>query len=130
MTLTRNDNAGVPVAAASPATATEQPAGSVGSFRRVICGLLLFGATINYMDRTILGVFKTTLQHDLGWSDQDYSNLVAYFQGAYAISMLAMGRLIDRLGTRRGYSVAMVLWSLASMAMATRRSLRSLRSSP
>jgi len=106
-------------------TESTEPLGRIGNFRWVICGLLLFGATINYMDRTILGVFKTTLQHDLGWSEQDYGNLVAVFQGAYAIGMLAMGRLIDRLGTRRGYSIAMVFWSIAAMAMATGRSLTS-----
>jgi ACS family hexuronate transporter-like MFS transporter len=110
---------------ATSVAATEQPIGRVGNFRWVICGLLLFGATINYMDRTILGVFKTTLQHDLGWSEQDYGNLVAFFQGSYALGMLAMGRLIDRLGTRRGYSVAMVFWSVASMATAAGRSLLS-----
>jgi len=94
-----------------------------GRFRWVICSLLLAGTTINYMDRQILGVFKTTLQRDLGWSEIDYSNLVAFFQGAYAVGMLAMGRLIDRLGTRRGYSLAMIFWSLASMATAAGRSL-------
>ncbi|HET9402736.1 MAG TPA: MFS transporter, partial [Candidatus Acidoferrales bacterium] len=97
--------------------------GAIGGFRWVICGLLLFGATINYMDRQILGVFKTTLQHDLGWNEIDYSNLVTYFQGAYALGMLAMGRIIDRLGTRRGYSLAMIFWSVASMAHAAGRSL-------
>ena len=96
------------------------PAGSsaVGHFRWVICALLLLGVTKNYMDRQILGVLKATLQHDLGWNEIDYSNLVFAFQAAYAIGMLAMGRLIDRLGTRLGYTVAMVFWSLASMAHA------------
>src|SRR5690348_12990349 len=89
---------------------------SPSRFRWVICSLLLFGATVNYMDRQILGVFKSTLQHDLGWNEIDYSNVVAFFQGAYAIGMLGMGWLIDRLGTRRGYTLAMVFWSLASMA--------------
>ena len=99
------------------------PAPGAGNFRWVICGLLLFGATVNYMDRTILGVFKTTLQHDLGWSETDYGQLVAAFQAAYAVGMLLVGRLIDRLGTRRGYSLAMVVWSAASMAHAAGRSL-------
>jgi MFS transporter, ACS family, hexuronate transporter len=64
-----------------------------------------------------------TLQHDLGWSEIDYSNLIAFFQGAYAVGMLGMGWLIDRLGTRRGYSLAMIFWSIASMAHAIGRSL-------
>ena len=98
---------------------------AVGRFRWAICALLLAGITINYMDRQVLGVFKNTLQHELGWSEIDYGNLVAYFQGAYAVGLLLMGRVIDRLGTRRGYSVAMVFWSLASMATAGCRSLGS-----
>lgn len=96
---------------------------SPSRFRWVICSLLLFGATVNYMDRQILGVFKSTLQHDLGWNEIDYSNVVAFFQGAYAIGMLGMGWLIDRLGTRRGYTLAMVFWSLASMAHGVGRTL-------
>jgi len=90
----------------------------VGRFRWVICSLLLFGVTKNYMDRQVLGVLKTTLQHDLGWNEIDYSNLVFAFQAAYAVGMVLMGQLVDRLGTRLGYALAMVFWSLASMAHA------------
>jgi ACS family hexuronate transporter-like MFS transporter len=89
-----------------------------GRFRWVICALLFFGITKNYMDRQILGVLKTTLQHDLGWNEIDYSNIVFAFQAAYAVGMVAGGRLIDRLGTRWGYAGAMVFWSLASMGHA------------
>lgn len=109
----------IAVARELPATAADH----LGRFRWVICALLLFGATINYMDRQILGVFKTTLQHDLGWNEIDYSNLVACFQAAYALGMLGMGSLIDRFGTRRGYSIAMTFWSIASMFHAIGRSL-------
>ncbi len=90
----------------------------VGYFRWVICALLLFGVTKNYMDRQVLGVLKTTLQHDFGWNEIQYGNLVFYFQAAYAAGMLLVGRLIDRLGTRLGYALAMAFWSLASMAHA------------
>ena len=93
-------------------------ASAVGSVRWVICALLLFGVTKNYMDRQVLGLLKVTLQHDLGWTDIDYSNIVFAFQAAYAIGMLITGRLVDRLGTRLGYALAMVFWSLASMAHA------------
>src|SRR6267143_6797692 len=90
----------------------------VGYYRWIICTLLLLGVTKNYMDRPVLGVLKTTLQHDLGWSEIDYSNLVFFFQAAYAVGMVVVGRLVDRLGTRLGYALAMVFWSLASMGHA------------
>ncbi|MFZ0522368.1 MAG: MFS transporter [Candidatus Acidiferrales bacterium] len=94
-----------------------------GNFRWAICALLFFGVTKNYMDRQVLGVLKGTLQHDLGWNDIDYGNLVFAFQAAYAAGMIFVGRLIDRLGTRVGYAVAMVFWSLASMGHAIANSL-------
>jgi MFS transporter, ACS family, hexuronate transporter len=96
-----------------------------GNFRWIICALLLFGVTKNYMDRQVLGVLKTTLQHELGWSEIDYSNLVFAFQFAYAVGMLLVGRLVDCLGTRVGYALAMAFWSLASMAHASASSLTS-----
>jgi MFS transporter, ACS family, hexuronate transporter len=95
----------------------------IGRFRWVICALLLFGVTKNYMDRQVLGVLKSTLQAELHWNEIDYSNLVLAFQAAYAFGMLAVGRLIDRLGTRIGYALAMVFWSLASIAHAAAGSL-------
>lgn len=103
------------------------PSGSshAGYFRWVICALLLFGTTKNYMDRNVLGVLNKTLQHDLGWSEIDYSNLVVAFQAAYALGMVVVGRLIDKLGTRLGYALAMVFWSLASMGTALGNSLTS-----
>ena len=90
----------------------------VGRFRWVICAVLFFGITKNYMDRQVLGVLKTTLQHEFGWNEIDYSNLVFAFQAAYALGMLLVGRFIDRVGTRIGYGLAMVFWSVASMAHA------------
>lgn len=96
----------------------------IGHFRWIICALLLLGTTKNYMDRVVLGVLKDTLQHSLGWSEVDYGNLVSAFQIAYALGMLAAGWLIDRLGTKIGYALAMVLWSLASMGTALATSLR------
>src|ERR1700687_3927092 len=89
-----------------------------GYFRWVICALLLFGTTKNYMDRQVLGILKGPLQHDLGWNDIDFGNLVLAFQGAYAVGMLVVGRVIDRLGTRLGYALSIVFWSLASMGHA------------
>jgi ACS family hexuronate transporter-like MFS transporter len=93
-----------------------------GRFRWVICALLFLGVTKNYMDRGVLGVLKITLQHEFGWDDVKYGHLVFVFQMAYALGMLCIGRLIDRLGTRIGYAVSMVFWSLASMAHAAANS--------
>jgi ACS family hexuronate transporter-like MFS transporter len=104
--------------AASTVDAHAASSSSVGYFRWIICALLLFGTTKNYMDRQVLGVLKTTLQHDLGWNEIDYSNLVFAFQAAYAVGMVLMGGLIDRLGTRLGFALAMIFWSGASMAHA------------
>ena len=93
-----------------------------GRFRWVICGLLFLGVTKNYMDRGVLGVLKTPLQATFGWDEIRYGHLVTIFQLAYAAGMLCMGRLMDRLGTRMGYAVAMVFWSIASMAHAAANS--------
>src|SRR5215472_8106693 len=96
----------------------------IGYFRWVICALLLLGVTKNYMDRQVLGVLKTTLLHDFRWNEIDFAKLVKAFQAAYALGMLVMGWLVDRVGTRWGYAVAMVFWSVASMGTSLANSLR------
>ena len=102
----------------SPGSFSPTVSSTAGYFRWAICALLLFGTTKNYMDRNVLGVLNKTLQHDLGWNEIDFSNLVIAFQAAYAVGMLLVGRLIDKLGTRLGYALAMIFWSLASMGTA------------
>lgn len=92
-----------------------RPAGNV---RWVICALLFFATTINYIDRQIIGILKPTLQGELGWSESDYGDIVFWFQAAYAIGLLACGPLIDRIGSRLGYAGAIGIWSLAAMAHA------------
>jgi len=114
---------GTLASSAESATGQGRKAAFAGNFRWIICALLLFGVTKNYMDRQVLGVLKTSLQHELGWSEIDYGNLVSAFQVAYAAGMLFMGRLVDRLGTRLGYALAMIFWSLASMAHSLASSL-------
>jgi MFS transporter, ACS family, hexuronate transporter len=99
--------------------------GAMGKFRWVICTLLFLGISKNYMDRQILGVLKTTLQHNLSWNEIDYSNLVFAFQAAYAGGMVVVGRFIDRVGTRIGYGASIVFWSVAAMAHAGCTSLLS-----
>ena len=111
----------------SASSSNDKRSGGVfaGNFRWVICGLLFFGVTKNYMDRQVLGVLKGPLQHEFGWNEIDYGNLVFAFQAAYALGMIFVGRLIDRFGTRIGYAMAMVFWSLASMGHAIAFSLPS-----
>src|SRR5437016_6280363 len=122
------EQSAVPSGKAIPATHAGIPA-HIGYFRWIICALLLFGTTKNYMDRQVLGVLKTTLQHDFGWTEIQYGNLVSSFQIAYAAGMLVAGGLIDRLGTRLGYALAMIFWSLASMGTALASSLTGFRMS-
>jgi MFS transporter, ACS family, hexuronate transporter len=99
--------------------------GAIGKFRWIICTLLFLGISKNYMDRQVLGVLKTTLQHNLGWNEIDYSNLVFAFQAAYAFGMVLVGRFIDRVGTRIGYGLSIVFWSVAAMAHAACTSILS-----
>jgi ACS family hexuronate transporter-like MFS transporter len=94
-----------------------------GYYRWVVCALLFFASTVNYVDRQIIGILKPTLQQEMGWSEIDYGNIVSAFQIAYALGLLVTGRLIDRLGTKLGYSVALIVWSVAAMAHAAARTV-------
>jgi|CZKC01.1.fsa_nt_gi ACS family hexuronate transporter-like MFS transporter len=89
---------------------------AVGHFRWMICGLLLFATTKSYMDRQVLSVLKVTLSHDFNWTEIDYSNIVFTFQTFYAVGMLLVGRLVDKLGTRKAFALIMTFWSIASMS--------------
>jgi ACS family hexuronate transporter-like MFS transporter len=86
--------------------------------RWTICALLFFATTINYVDRQVLSLLAKTLETSIGWNDIEYSNITTAFVAAYAIGLLASGRLLDKFGTRIGFSVAVVLWSIAAMAHA------------
>jgi ACS family hexuronate transporter-like MFS transporter len=95
----------------------------VGNYRWVICALLFFAATINYIDRQVIGILKPTLQTEIGWSEIGYSRVVLSFQAAYAIGLLLAGRLMDRIGTRKGFSLAIIFWSFAAMGHALARTV-------
>src|SRR4029453_6683709 len=99
-------------------TVVATPLKARGQYRWVICALLFFAATINYVDRQGIGILKPTLQQEFGWSEIDYADIVFAFQLAYAIGLLLAGGIVDRIGARRGFAVAIVLWSLAAMAHA------------
>lgn len=94
---------------------------AIGWSRWGICALLFFATTLNYIDRQIIGILKPVLGKELGWNEIDYSNVVFAFQIAYAIGYAGAGRLIDRMGVRLGYVLAVLFWSLAAMAHALTR---------
>ena len=89
-----------------------------GRYRWVICALLFVATTINYIDRQVIGLLKPDLQREFSWTERDYAAIVFSFQLAYAIGLLLSGRIMDKLGTRRGFTLAILLWSVAAVAHA------------
>ncbi len=87
----------------------------IGNYRYRILALLMFATTINYFDRSIIGVLAPTLEKLFGWTNNDYANIMISFKVAYAIGMLSMGGLIDRLGTKKGYTLSIGIWSVFGM---------------
>ncbi|HET7695669.1 MAG TPA: MFS transporter [Vicinamibacterales bacterium] len=90
----------------------------VGRWRWVICALLFFCTTINYIDRQVLGILAPDLQREIGWSELDYGRIVIAFQVSYAAMMLVWGGILDRIGTKLGLTIAVAWWSLAGMGTA------------
>ena len=88
---------------------------SIGKYRWTICSLLFFATTINYLDRQVLSLLKPSLEAEFGWTNSQYADIAAAFQFTYAIAMLFAGRIIDKLGTKKGFIWAIVLWSLGAM---------------
>lgn len=96
-----------------------QPAPTGASnYRWVVCALLFFATTINYIDRQILGLIKPILDEQLHWTNEQFGYTNAFFQGAYAASLLVFGWLIDKFGTKVGYALSIGAWSLAAMGHA------------
>jgi ACS family hexuronate transporter-like MFS transporter len=93
----------------------------VGRWRWVICALLFFATTINYIDRQVLGILAPDLQREIGWSELDYGRIVIAFQVSYAVMMLVWGGILDRIGTKMGLALAVAWWSLAGMGTAFAR---------
>lgn len=87
-----------------------------GRRRWVVCGLLFAATAVNYIDRQMIGVLKPTLKEELGWQESDFATIVFWFQMAYAIGYISFGRIVDVLGARLGYAVAIVIWTAGHMA--------------
>ncbi|SFU86165.1 MFS transporter [Pseudoduganella namucuonensis] len=88
---------------------------SVGKYRWTICALLFFATTVNYLDRQVLSLLAPDLSKEFGWSNSDYANITAVFQFVYAISMLFAGRVVDKIGTKQAYILAIVIWSIGAI---------------
>lgn len=87
-----------------------------GRYRWAIIALLFFATTVNYIDRTMLGLLAPTLQTELKWNEDDYGNIVTAFQAAYALGFLFMGYIIDRFGPKIGYAIAISIWTIGHVA--------------
>lgn len=96
--------------------ATTQIPERTGRYRWSIIALLFFATTVNYIDRTMLGLLAPTLQTELNWNEDDYGNIVTAFQAAYALGFLFMGYVIDRFGPKIGYSIAITIWTVGHVA--------------
>ncbi|WP_439566993.1 MFS transporter [Sphingopyxis sp.] len=95
---------------------TALPVPRAGRYRWLIIALLFAATTVNYIDRTMLGLLAPVLGDELGWSENDYGNIVTAFQAAYAMGFLLMGWLIDRFGPKIGYSIAITIWTIGHVA--------------
>jgi MFS transporter, ACS family, hexuronate transporter len=95
---------------------------NIGRYRWVICALLFFATTVNYIDRSVLGVLAPTLRAEIGWTDQHYGYISGAFTLAYAIGFLFAGWLIDKIGTRIGYALYLAVWSVAAAVHGLARS--------
>lgn len=91
---------------------------AIGRYRWLVCSLLFLATTINYIDRQILALIKEFLDQELGWTNEQFGLVNSAFQGAYAVGLLAFGWFVDRYGTKIGYAVSIVLWSLAAIGHA------------
>lgn len=103
---------------ATPNTSSSTIGQAIGKYRWTICSLLFFATTVNYLDRQVLSLLKPKLEELYGWTNTDYANIASVFQFTYAISMLFAGRIVDRLGTKKGYAWAIVIWSLGAIVHA------------
>ena len=95
---------------------------TIGKYRWTVVALLFFATTINYLDRQVIGLLKPTLEKAFSWSETDYGYVVMSFSAAYALGLLIFGRVIDRIGTKKGYIISIIAWSVAAIGHAFARS--------
>src|SRR5215469_2276634 len=103
-------------------TNATQPA-RASRFRWIICTLLFFVCTVNYMDRQVLGLLKPDLSRTFGWTEDDYARMAIFFQFAYAIGQLGFGSFMNWIGTKAAYAVSVLFWSLSAMSHALCRTV-------
>jgi len=87
-----------------------------GRRRWVVCGLLFAATAVNYIDRQMIGVLKPTLKGEFGWAESDFATIVFWFQVAYAVGYIGFGRIVDAIGARLGYTIAIIIWTIGHMA--------------
>jgi ACS family hexuronate transporter-like MFS transporter len=95
---------------------------TMGTYRWTICSLLFFATTINYLDRSVISLLKPYLEVQFKWTEGDYSYIVMAFQVSYGVGMIFIGRFIDKVGTKLGYALSTLAWSLAAMGHALAQS--------
>lgn len=98
-----------------PQSITQSATRSVGKYRWTICALLFFATTVNYLDRQVLSLLAPDLSTQFGWSNTDYANIASMFQFVYAIAMIFAGRVVDKIGTKTAYVVAIGVWSTGAV---------------
>lgn len=96
-------------------TTVHEAAKPKGKIRWIICALLFFAATVNYIDRQVIGILKPSLAAEFGWSESDYAWIVFAFQTAYAVGLLFVGGLMDKFGTKKGFSWSIIVWSIGAV---------------
>jgi len=102
-----------------PGASTDAPQpGLMGNYRWVVCALLFFATTINYIDRQILSLLKEILDKQIGWTNEQFGWVNSAFQFAYGIGVLGFGWFVDRFGTKLGYAVSIAAWSISAAAHA------------
>lgn len=95
---------------------------TTGNYRWIVCALLFLATTINYIDRQVIGLLKPTLEVEFNWTESDYANIVMAFAACYALGYIIFGNIIDKIGSKLGYTISVAVWSVAAMLHAAVKS--------